>query len=249
LTNKNANLQEIADLLSTDAAISSKLISISNSAFYRGVSENKTLRNAISRLGIQITKQYVDTLLQRSLFANKNKKISIFLEALWEHSLACAYASQILTESLRIKLQEDAFTLALMHDIGKLVLFQVIAELQMKKKLGDQIEDKEILETVESHHVKFGASLLKLWKFSGDYIEIARYHDTIKEIDSISDGCLIVHFSNLLVKSLGYGYSEALDADLLETFSAKKLNINPEIIENTSGNTKRFMDEMSQYFK
>ena len=130
-----------------------------------------------------------------------------------------------------------------------MVLFQVIAELQVKKKLGDQIEDKEILETVDNHHGKFGASLLKQWKFTEDYIEIAGYHDTMEAVDSISDGCLIIHFSNLVVTSIGYGRPEISGADLLETFSAKKLNINPGIINNTQQQTKRLMDEMSQYFK
>lgn len=60
MINKGANLQEIGDLLKQDAAISFKLISIANSVYYRGVVESKTLGQAISRLGLNTTRQYVE---------------------------------------------------------------------------------------------------------------------------------------------------------------------------------------------
>ncbi len=50
LVDKGANNQEIAEFLKQDAAISSKLISISNSAYYRGVVENNTVEQAINSM-------------------------------------------------------------------------------------------------------------------------------------------------------------------------------------------------------
>ena len=109
MVNKGLNLQEIGELLKQDAAISSKLISVSNSAYYRGITESKNLGQAISRLGLKNAKRYVDAICNRSLYATKNKRYVTLLERLWEHSLACAYASQILDESLVLNLQDDAF--------------------------------------------------------------------------------------------------------------------------------------------
>jgi hypothetical protein len=55
LLDAGADCREIADLLKQDVAISSKLIGVSNSAMYRGMSENKNLEQCIARPGMQTT--------------------------------------------------------------------------------------------------------------------------------------------------------------------------------------------------
>ena len=110
-----------------------------------------------------------------------------------------------------MELPSDPFTLGLLHDIGKLVLFQVIAELQMKDKLGGEVGTAEILNTVDSNHGKFGASLLKLWKFSSGFIKIAGYHDNIEQADFITKELLVVNLANQIVKSVGFGEAEPGD--------------------------------------
>ena len=244
LLEKRSNLQEIGNLLSKDMAISSKLISISNSAYYRGITENKNLTQAISRLGIDTTKQYVEAILNRSLYITKNKDFASYIESLWQHSLSCAYAAEILRETLSINLVEDAFTLGLLHDIGKLVLFKVIAELQLKKKLDDTIDSSELLDIVNENHDKFGASALKLWKFSDEYIRVVTYHNNIEAADPISKDLLIVNFANQLVKSMGYGQKENIDIDLTSVESASSLELDEKIIGSVKEKLKSMMEEL-----
>jgi putative nucleotidyltransferase with HDIG domain len=247
LLDQGANLQKIGDLLSKDMAISSKLISISNTAFYRGMAENKNLPQAISRLGIDTTKQYVEAILNRSLYITKNKNFTSYIESLWEHSLSCAYATQILAETLNLKLTEDAFTLGLLHDIGKLVLYRAIAELQLKKKLGDNIDSSEVLDTVDKNHEKFGASLLKLWKFSKEYVRVAAYHSSIDTADLISKELLIVNFANQLVNTIGYGQKEHINVDLCSLESATLLKLDKNMIDSVKEKLKLLMEEIGRY--
>lgn len=248
MMNKGANLQDIGAFLKQDMAISSKLISVSNSAYYRGVAESKNLGQAISRLGLKTTKQYVDTICNRSLYATKNKKFLKHLENLWEHSLACAYASQILAESLALGLENDAFTMGLLHDIGKLLLLQVIGELQMKKKIGDEVEGSELLNTIHIHHGKFGAALLKKWKFPEDFAKIATYHNNLEASKSISKDLLVVHLANLMVKSMGYSMNDQEDAqetelNLENTESARHLGLDASMIDEFKNKVADFMQE------
>ena len=76
LIETGASLQKIAEVLKRDVAISSKLISISNSPFYRGMAKYRTLEQAIGRLGLNTTKQYVDAILHRALYTTKNKNFT-----------------------------------------------------------------------------------------------------------------------------------------------------------------------------
>ncbi len=253
MVNKGINLQEIGELLKQDAAISSKLISVSNSAYYRGITESKNLGQALSRLGLRNAKRYVDAICNRSLYASKNKRFIKLLERLWEHSLACAYASQILDESLVLNLQDDAFTLGLLHDIGRLLLFQIIGDLQLKKKLGDEIDNAEILNTIDGHHGKFGAALLKKWKFSESFVKIAAYHDNSTIADSMTNDMAVVHFANLMVKTLGYTTSESEDdllqeTNLEDTESARFLGLDMSMINEYKNQVSAFMQDLKGLF-
>lgn len=253
MMNKGANLQNIGKFLKQDVAISSKLISVSNSAYYRGVTESKDLGQAISRLGLKNTKRYVDTICNRSLYGTKNKRFLTFLEKLWEHSLACAYASQVLDESLGLSLDSDAFTMGLLHDIGKLLLLQVLGDLQLKKKIGDQVENSELLDTVNIHHAKFGAALLKKWNFSDTFSQIASYHNNLEAAAAISNELLVVHFGNLMVKSMGFALEDMDDAqqkeiDLEDTESARRLGLDASMIDEFKNKVSGFMDELKGLF-
>jgi len=248
MMNKGSNLQDIGAFLKQDMAISSKLISVSNSAYYRGVAESKNLGQAISRLGLKNTKQYVDTICNRSLYATKNKSFLKHLESLWEHSLACGYASQILAESLALGLENDAFTMGLLHDIGKLLLLQVIGDLQIQKKIGDEVESSELLNTIKIHHGKFGAALLKKWKFPEDFAKIAAYHSNLEASKSISKDLLVVHLANLMVKSMGYSLNDQediqeTDINLENTESARHLGLDASMIDEFKNKVSDFMQE------
>jgi len=253
MVNKGVNLQEIGELLKQDVAISSKLISVSNSAYYRGVTESKNLGTAISRLGLKNAKRYVDAVCNRSLYVTKNKRFLKFLERLWEHSLACAYASQILDESLALGLQDDAFTMGLLHDIGRLLLLQIIGDLQLKKKLGAEVENAELLNTINIHHNKFGAALLKKWKFSDSFSKIASYHDNLAIADSVTNDLAVVNFANQMVKSMGYTTNDLEDAqqqeiNLEDTKSARLLGLDESMIDEYKNQVTGFMQELQGLF-
>ncbi len=249
LINKGANMQDIGDLLGKDVAVSSKLISISNSAYYRGVTTNKNLTQAISRLGIKTTRQYADAILNRTMYATKNKRFRVFIENLWEHSLSCAYAAQLTANFLKLELPSDPFTLGLLHDIGKLVLFQVIAELQMKNKLGGEVDTAEILVTVNMNHGRFGASLMKLWKFSSGYVMVAAHHDKIDQADFVTKELLVVNVANQIVKTMGFGQEEPVEIDIEGSEAYKQLEMNPEVIDDVKVSVQELMNEFRDFFK
>ena len=248
MVNKGTNLQEVANLLKQDVAISSKLISVSNSVYYRGVVENKTLGQAISRLGVNTTKRYVETISNRSLYTTENKKFVELIEKLWEHSLSCAYASQIVSEALKLRLPDDPFTMGLLHDIGKLILLQVVAELELKGQLGEEADRAELFGTLDTYHGKFGSALLKRWEFSSGYVQVALYHDNLEEADPISKDLLVVHFANLLVKSMGYDQGQQAEIDVEKADSTHLLKLNSTMIDEVKDQVKRHMEELKEYF-
>jgi len=242
---KGANLQEVGEILKRDAAISSKLISVANSVYYQGETETRNLGYAINRLGLDTTKRYVDAICNRTLYTTSNQKFVEFMKKLWKHSLACAYASETVSEAIKLKLPDDAFTMGLLHDIGKLVLLQVVADLEAQDKIGEEVDIVELLNTLNTHHGKIGAALLKKWEFSRGYIQIAMFHDNLEGADPISKELLVVHFANLLVKSIGYDQSQQAEVDVEGAESTHLLKVDTTIIAHVKERVKVQMDALS----
>lgn len=242
LMDKGADFQEVADLLKQDMAISSKLISVSNSAHYRGVTPNQTTEQAIGRLGLNLTKQYVDAIFNRALYATSNKKYVDVIERLWKHALSCAFASQCVSETLNITLKDDVFSIGLFHDIGKLLLIQIISEMETKGKFSDEVDMEDVVHTLSNHHGKFGSSLLKRWGFSEQCVHAAQYCDDIKAAETISKEMIIVHFANLLVGTMGYDFKDPENIDLETAESAHLLGLDSSLISDMKNKVKEYME-------
>lgn len=233
-----AVFQQISNLLKKDVAISVELIRISNSAFYRGVQLNKSLEQAISRLGYAAAEQVVKEMLGREFYSMKTIKYRRLIERFWKHSLACAYASEITATLVDRKLSQDLFSMGLLHDIGKLALLQVIAEIERRGSSKKSISEEKLVNTINDHHCFFGAKMLEKWKYAKSYINCAHYHGSLEpEEEDISTELLIVHFANLVAKSLGYDFSAENqpepEIDWEDAESAHLLKLTPHEISDT----------------
>jgi len=226
--------QRIADLLKKDVAISAELIRMSNSAYYKGFMEKKSLEQAISRLGSAATEQTVAELAGRESIAMKTRKYRALIEKVWKHSIACAYASEITVNLLNLKLTADPFSMGLLHDIGKLALLQIIADKEHRGKLNGGMPTAKLIDTVATHHCFFGAKLLEKWRYADSYINCALNHenealdnDEEKE-EKLPQEILIVRFANMAAKFMGYSLEEKdySDLDLENMESARHLKLN-----------------------
>jgi HD-like signal output (HDOD) protein len=176
LLSRQASGAEMADLLKQDASVSFKLISVSNSPQYKGVSENTTVEQAIGRLGMAATRKYVYLICGRAMYSVLSRHYDEMIKEVWRQSVVCAHACEVLSESLDLKAGVDPFTLGILHDIGKLALIQFVDKLEQNQTLPSQIDEEELSGTLNLHHGRFGEALLKRWGFSKDFTQVARLH-------------------------------------------------------------------------
>ena len=208
LVRLGSSVDQIATLLKQDPAISAKLISVSNTPIYRGVEKNTSLEKAISRLGIKTTQQYVTAICNRTLYISADRKYSSLLEKMWKHSLACACASEIIAEQQGERPAERHFMMGLFHDIGKLLLLQVLSELEREDRFEEELNSAKIRQIFPRFHSDFGAALLKKWGFSEEYMKVAKYHHKPEAAGFDNEMIKLVHGANMLVKTIGYDLAE-----------------------------------------
>jgi len=234
--------EELAQVIEKDPTISLRLISVSNSPVYRGITEINNVKTAIPRLGLKETLNIVLTIANKNLYETENVKYKILMDKLWVHTLACAYGSKLIAQTLKLDDLEKYFLMGLTHDIGKILLLKAFSEVSK----GESLSIDTIEANLQGAHIGLGSMLLKRWGFKAEFINVITHHedeeyssDTVKEI-------LVVHLSNMLTRNIGFSLFE--EVDLAEIQSAKILKLEAEKIEAIGEEVKTIISDVAHLF-
>ena len=178
---QDVNISKIEKLIIADPAMSSQILKVSNSAFFKGLSKVMTIKEAIIRLGLDEITRMVMVLTQKDLYTTKDTFIKNYRNILWQHTLVCALTSQwVAREAGFEEITQEVFFAALMHDIGKLFLITVIEHIQKSKSI-DFIPSKSVInEIIKGQHAEQGYKLMKKWNLPDQYCQATKEHHDIK---------------------------------------------------------------------
>jgi HD-like signal output (HDOD) protein/FixJ family two-component response regulator len=257
---RKATFNEIVGLLKKDIAIAAEIIRRSNSAYYKGFATNTSLEQAVARMGYDAVVQVVTELSFRKFFTMKMEKFRCLIENLWKHSISSAYAAEFISKLLKLDLKGDPFLSALLHDIGKLALLQIIAGMERRGKFHEGIHPIMLVNILEDYHCQLGARLLEKWKFAECYIYTTLHHNgsnpaaaacaqAAKET-AYDRELMVVKFANQTANWMGYDIlaSGPPDIDLDEAAPIQQFNLKPERIEETKEQVTERMKEVQGLF-
>ncbi|MCX5811572.1 MAG: HDOD domain-containing protein [Proteobacteria bacterium] len=179
LSNKNSSFSDLSDVIKYDQAISSKVISIANSAYYSRGIEIYSLQRAMINIGYEEVKGIITCLLFMESILKQLKLKEEDLLVLWKHSMYVACASKILSEKTFVEDPMKVYTIALLHDIGKIVFYmsadnysEIVKEAGAQEKSITQMEK----ERFGIDHQETGYAISLKWKFPLEFSHVIRYH-------------------------------------------------------------------------
>lgn len=188
--------------IARDQVISAKVLKLVNSGFYGFTDPIATVPHAVALLGFNAMKSLV---LSCSVLDTMNE----VFPGLWEHSLACARTSVLLSEHLGISGTEELATCGLLHDLGKVVIHQTLASqftrIRLRvEKAGALLYEAE-REVLGVDHGEVAGWLLAKWALPATIIApIAEHHDFKPRRDH-AERTAIVHIADILVRAEGLG--------------------------------------------
>lgn len=204
LVKKEPDMQVFEKIISTDQSLSSLVLQMANSSFYKGLVEVATVRAAIVRLGIREVGRISLLAASKNQFRSKDKKLNVVMRKLWQHSVGCALGVKWLTKRCQLdELERHAFFAGLLHDVGKLLVLMVIEQLK-KKNPTLPVTDALLLEAMASLHTEQGYYLMKLWNMPESYCVIARDHHKA-DYDKANDMLILVRIANMMCNKIGIG--------------------------------------------
>lgn len=167
---ENATVDTLCGVLQNDAALSARVIKVTNSPLMRTSQTITDLRTAVSRLGIQYTANLAMGLAMEQMFQATNDSIDEILRETWKRSTEVAGISHVLCRHYT-KLKPDQATLAgLVHRIGALPIL-TFAENH------PQLQKPNILRAlIEKISPNLGEVILKHWDFPEELQNIPMEH-------------------------------------------------------------------------
>jgi len=251
----NTEVDHLSRVLSGDPALTAKVLRLSNSPFYGRARSVGSLNEAILILGFYTIRSLVVASSTYSLFRRKTG--SETSKILWDHSLATAMAVRIIARRIRHRQIEEAFIVGLLHDIGKLILFQKMHEPYCKIIKRVRAEGRNFAELEEEElgfsHGELGSIILTRWNFPEYLVNAVAFHHTPDAGDAPPDGSIplahLVHFANEVAKTLGHGFIEDYDIDLASLPQAAMMGFDTETIQAIQSELETHYNEEKHLFE
>lgn len=156
---EECDLRRLTALISRDQSMTAHLLRLANCALYAPAVPILSLQQALNRLGLKKIREL-------ALIASCESKVfrvagfDLAVRGLFKHSLAAAaYAQEIARK--RGDAVEEAFLWGLLHDVGRPVLLQAIADL--RDELGVEVERQSVLAAAGEFHCRVGCDLVLGW--------------------------------------------------------------------------------------
>jgi HD-like signal output (HDOD) protein len=216
MANPMSGFKEIAEVIETDQAIAAKVLQVSNSAYYGLSGMVSSIHQATVVLGHRTLEQLITMVSATSLLGSRLKGYRMGSGTLWQHSLAVALCSRLIAKDRAPAMENDAFSVGLIHDAGKLALDRYLLErkAQVDQALTAGISFLEVEKQVLGFdHTELASELCTKWKLPENHVSAMRFHHD----PGASKGnqlAYIVHTANHIAQQSGIGSS--MDANLYE---------------------------------
>ena len=221
-----SDIDEIAELISYDPVLSSKLLKLANSALYNFPKQVESVQKAVQVLGDKQVYNLVVASGAAEAFSGVQPNI-IALDKFWEHSINTALIAKHLAYQLGVKKDEPIYLSGLLHNIGELVVVQVKPDIaricgQYQKGKKPWLKQQELLGF---SYADCTVELLKQWQLPDRIIQPLKQLNQ-PEYSAANKISLILHLASCLALSEAnadaFHLYDLVDKQILEVLGLSK---------------------------
>jgi HD-like signal output (HDOD) protein len=206
LESPHASMQEVAEVMEQDVAVTAKLLQIVNSAHFGIRHKVVSITEAVQLVGIEAVRGLVLGLQAFASYKDHPGKKAPPAE-LWDHSLRTALMARRIARAQRFPLQtsDRAFLAGLLHDVGRIVIDANAPEERIEV---NEFAKRFGISIVEAEKRRFGASqaeiggyLLALWGIDDEVVRIVQYQENLAAFDGEDTRAIaalhVAHFAEM----------------------------------------------------
>ena len=186
IADSSSNASDLTEVIERDPPLAAKILQVSNSAFYSASSTINSLQRAVVILGFDTIKEIAVTASVVHHLFDQEIETDIDRKGLWIHSVGTAKASQLIAQEIRTEAPDKAYTVGLLHDIGKILLvlsfperYSNIIRIADRKHCRILLAERKVLNI---DHTMIGKILCDVWSLPDDISAAILYHHDPMEI-------------------------------------------------------------------
>ncbi|MBB1487406.1 HDOD domain-containing protein [Oceanospirillum sediminis] len=174
ISDENLKTQDLSRLISSDPNLAARLMKMANSPFYRGLNEITHIFDAITRLGLDVTRNLVIAFAIRE---QEKSTAPLWIRKLllnsWRQSIQLGALCYVLAQYCERIAPEEALLAGLLHNIGELPLIVFAAQYPEFEFCKD-----ELLSIVSDNRSRVGSIILQEWNLPEALVTAVQNCDT-----------------------------------------------------------------------
>lgn len=207
LHDPNWDNKDLLKIIMADQLLTSSILKAANSSLYGFSSSVSSLQHAIVLMGMKTIWGIVTHQSLLGSFSNQKEQIQQVLD----HSFFCALLARQIAQSCKCD-EDEAFTCGLLHDIGKIVLYNLLADSEYPHEIQEKI--------VARFHGEAGLLLAARWNLPELVLETIEYHHHPEQASDNHTLVEVVYVANCLA------YNKKINSDILVSLDLENVDTN-----------------------
>ena len=207
LATPDVSINKLSEIIENDQALTAKVLSLANSAFYGFSQEVTTIKRAATLIGMHELELLALGAGFGDFFNMKKTPERFNGRALWQHCLAVSWLSKELATVTGSFSPSEVMVAGLLHDLGKLVLIcHLKEEMEEVLALTDQgVSPHEAERRLGVEHTRIGALLARRWNLPALLQEAIAKHHNPTPSDPFYASTSLVFLGDYMAHKLGFG--------------------------------------------
>jgi putative nucleotidyltransferase with HDIG domain len=250
--NEKAPLHQLCDLISSDPAFASEVLTVSNSLLYAPRYSSTTIEQAVAALGENTLKGMCVTVGVRAYLGNAMSYSA--MRNMWRHNLACAMVAERIAGAGSID-KDTAYTAGILHDVGRVALaviqpkgYAALLDKHHGPAASMLLAEREMFGL---DHCEAGRQLIADWKLPKSFEAVVADHHSALRSDSAWNLAALVKVSCAIASAIGFaafaGYTAAKYSELLGELPAQEQNLFHPDAETLTGEIARSIHAIESF--
>jgi HD-like signal output (HDOD) protein len=218
LNNPYSSAEDITEIISSDPAMTFRILKMANSAYYGFPRSITTVTESIVLMGFSTVRnlmlttmmyQFNEMTLPAQLKkAGKRDAVKFDRKAEWRHSVATAIATrEIILQHRQDAWEHLGYLAGLMHDIGKIFFCSYLPDdyrlVQEQASARDSLEfSRQEEEIIGAHHGQVGAWIVDRWNLPKEIVEPISLHHFPEKAKEEKELTQMLYLGNLLAQKI-----------------------------------------------